>query len=612
MKIRQAINNLESDPKYKALDTDKKLSVRSHLFDKFVAPYYKNKGVIVNDESKERWVKAGLGRTLDTKTTVGKPSLLEKTVDLGTHYEASLAKAGTTTARAAIDLHSNIMHGFIKHTMPEVYKEAGHGKLLQKYDRYTGYARDYFNEREDKLNTWLGSDINKDIQTKIVELPGKAAGLVGNHPSYILAGEFVGGIGVLGKGEALTEELLQAGPKGKYIYKALKGAAEGYLAAKGEGATSKEAGSMAKGFAEFEAGVSAIPFLGKLLGLGGPRVLEQSLKAVTSSSKEIIENTSTEKISGAVVKATAKSLSEVAQKLGFKDFWDAQGKGAGKKVISGVSELAGQANKEISVHNPELVAAVASKELGKVSSNPLGGAFINMIRQHVDPVKATVEHVVEATRATSGMQLEKSTVGAASAKSLEFGDNLTKLFQSNVTFEKRSHKFLAALDMMVHLQADLKAEGKESPKWLNEQFMAIMNQLDQDPEFRTLTMTQRIESAKNLMDHVEQVISKGKGDRRIWRSTEVRPGFDKTTNQKQLNQLTSGNYPKEGKQIKDRQFTKTDIHRLTRTLLDKGIRGDDFYATRKVIITQAQRFVEDQNISAKEAIEKALAQLGGK
>jgi hypothetical protein len=388
----------------------------------------------------------------------------------------------------------------------------------------------------------LGNNYNANspFVTKMVELPGRAAGFMEKQAPFIATVEGVGLAGGLLRTEAISEELLGKSAMTKYAYRALKGAAEGYLGMKASGSSDRAAKSMSKFSAEIEVGFAALPYLGKLLGIGGPKALKSSVDAVVSSTPEAIEKATTKTIRGAVVKATAQSLNEVAQHLGFKNFWEAQNKGQAGKVVEGLMGLAGQANKEFAVHNKDLVKVEAEHDFTELAKNPLGNKFLQLLQSHgANPVQDTVEHVVQATKAVSGMPLEKSTVGAAAAGSLEFSDNLTKKIQSNIPFEKRSHKFLAALSTLFD---EAKAKGGKMSKSDNELFNAIQNQLDQDPEFRDLTLQQRLEAGANVHKHIDNIIKEGKigpdGKKRFWRSTEVKPGEVHGPFQRQLEAKT--------------------------------------------------------------------------
>lgn len=540
--VTQGLINLEKSPKYQALPTDKKLEVRGHLYDKYIAPYLKAKGVDSSDPStKEAWVKAGLGTPVKDLKRPGAPTTMEKIEDARTHFKASLSKGGTQTGRMLLNTHQLMMHGLVK-TFPIRSFTPIEAKLLRKYDHYVNLGREWLDDREDIANSMLGNNYNSNspFVTKMVELPGRAAGFLEKQAPFIATVEGVGLAGGLLKTEALAESLLGKSAMTTYAYRALKGAAEGYLGMKASGESDRAAKSMAAFGAKFEIGLAALPYLGKLLGIGGPKALKSSVDAVVNSTPEAIEKADTKTIRGTVVKATAKALNEVAEHLGFKNFWDAQNKGQAGKVVEGLMALGGQANKEFAVHNPDLVKVQAEHDLTELAKNPLGGKFLQVLQSNgAKPVEDIVEHVTQATKAVSGMPMEKSTVGAAAAKSLEFSDNLTKRIQSNIPFEKRTHKFLAALTTLFD---EAKSKGGKMSKSDNELFNAIQNQLDQDPEFRSKTLQERLQAGENIHRHIDAIIKEGKvgadGKKRFWRSTVVTPGEVHTPFQRQLEAKT--------------------------------------------------------------------------
>lgn len=528
MTLVEGLRNLEGSDKYKALDPTKKRALQEHIFDKYVGPQMKERRADVDlAGAKTSWVNSRLG-VANVEPTSKK--------DLALSAELSLAKGGIKTERTVLNIDDALFKGFVRFAPPSIQEAIKKTDYYKKFPERMSDAQWKLDRQEDRINSALGMNINKNLQTKVAEFPGRVGGFIEQQAPFAVVMEGTGYMGGILRGEAITEALLDGSSKAKYAYNALKGAADGYLSAKLEDRSDQEAKSTAKSFAAFEGiGGPTLAYLGRLLGIGGAQALKQSTEAVINSSKEQVEKASTEKISGALTKATAKSLNEVAQQLGFKDFWDAQAKKQGNKVVDGLMQVAGKANSEIALHNPDLVKAHAESELKELTQNPLGLKVLQIAKANgEDSVQAITQHVMDTTRALGG-QVERSSVGAAAAKSLEFSDNLSAKIKTNIEFEDRSHKFLGALRMLFD---EAEGKGGKMSKSDNELFNAIQNQLDQDPKYRGLGLKDRLEAGRNVLDHIDKIISKGevdaKGIKRFWRSTEVRPSQPMGTYQRQL------------------------------------------------------------------------------
>lgn len=480
--VTQGLINLEKSSKYQALPTEKKLEVRGHLYDKYISPYLKSKGVNVSDPStKEAWTKAGLGVPVKDLKRPGAPTLREKTQDVLTHYYAGLGKGGTQTVRGIADLNQVVTHAVAKNWPFQVRSLVPYAqKALKEYDRVVDYTKDWADRREDIANSMLGNHYNTNLMTKVAEAPGAVMGFIGKHPAYVVVPETMGTIGAsLGLGP-LTEKMLEMGPRGKYVYNAVKGAAEGYIISKAERETDKEARRNAKLFVGFELappairavardfGITdalktskdgAIKYLSKLLAMGKMRSVGASLDAAAKTSVEEVAQANQNKLSTKLVTAGQQVLDETASKLGYKDFEDAKAKGKVDEVLGATSGLVRQANEEIGLHNPDLIAAQVAQEQKELASNPLGAKLIGMAKKHgVDPVAAATKEVVDNVAAITGANSKDNArkalesvssnledlvrglgPGAASAKQKEAVDTLVHLVETNIPLQSRAN-----------------------------------------------------------------------------------------------------------------------------------------------------------------------------
>jgi hypothetical protein len=297
---------------------------------------------------------------------------------------------------------------------------------FQRQHRYNVAALD---KQEDLFNSFLGGQYANNIMVKGVRAVSGVEEFTAGHPEYMIgpaASERVL-YGILGKG-ALTDALVAGGPRAKLAYKAIKGAADGYLIGKYGGGTDKEAKQSAAVFGVLEgagpllsniakdartgsaipAGLgeakdAAVKFLSRLTVWGGAKRTEQALRAASSISEESIAKADPTKVTGAVTKASAKVLDTVAQGLGYKGFWEAQRAGKSKELAAGVTELLQQANNEAAVHNPELIAMQAKNDVAQVAKSPGGADLIaGLTKMGIDPVKHITESVASNARVAGG------------------------------------------------------------------------------------------------------------------------------------------------------------------------------------------------------------------
>lgn len=453
----EGLRKLATDPKFKALPSDEKMKVKGQLFDKYLAPYYKSKGMEVSPNLKEHFVRSEdpTYKGDQVKPISKAPTLDEKTGDFLAHLGMQAGKQGVKVVHGGVDAADkveNIVERVIKYASPVNIKidgketPFGAGELGQKFqswfDREQGFNKRTLDAKEDEFNTYLGSNYQDSFAIKAAEAPVRAAGsttsMFARSPEYLAAPGItsVGARGILGKA-ALTDLLANGTFIEKMSYRAIKGAAEGYLVGKAE----DQHGGQLHGTAIFFSGLEAagplaskiarpvadkaIAFVSRLLAYGGTSRVEQAIAAVDKATPEQIAKADTTKITGAIVKATAQMRDDVAAKLGYKDYAEAKasGRSGQQKVAKGVAAIIKQANAEITVHNPELVRIKAAKDVKEWSSNPLGAKLVGQLQQiGVDPIKATTETVVKNTRVAAGnLSQEKKAIIEALGGSIDKG-----------------------------------------------------------------------------------------------------------------------------------------------------------------------------------------------
>lgn len=510
----EGLRKLATDPKFQSLPLSEKMKVKGQLFDKYLVPYYKSKGMEATSNLKEHFVRSEdpTYKGKEVKLLSKEPDVIDKGTDFLAHMGMQAGKQGVKVVHGMVDAadkaekllirpgstpeqHAlasttragvrgyNIVENILKHPENEIDPASVSKSFDTWFQREQGFNKRTLDRKEDEFNTYLGSNYQNSFAVKAAEVPVRATGSVtamfARSPEYLAApgATGIGAEGILGKA-ALTDLLANGTLVEKMAYKAIKGAADGYLIGASEGQTGDElhgtaiffsalegAGPAVSKIAKpvFEAGKDiarsslesvkkfggdsadgAIAFMSKLLAWGGPSRVEQAIKAVDKSTPEEIAKADPTKITGAVVKATALMRDEVAQKLGYKDYSAAKatGKSAQGKVAAGVAAIVKQANAEIAVHNPEVVHLKATKDVKEWISNPLGAKLASQLQQMgINPIEATTETVVKNTRVAAGsIDKEKKAILKAIGISLDKGFESTLFEADKKALDKASKK----------------------------------------------------------------------------------------------------------------------------------------------------------------------------
>lgn len=528
----EGLRKLAKDPSYNSQSDEMKTVIRSRIYDRYGEAWFKSKGINPDDTFRRKWINNESWVTVgpDGKTTGGiGPTSGTSFFEQVERFDASLKKGTDKFAQDVYGTEKKLIDAMAGE------KPQGLGRAFKNYtDQEIDKRISYYKGREAEADKWFGEHYNDTWKASIVELPGKAVGYGKDLVTMLSAAKVVGVLngGLIG-GMGLTEKLLQAGPKAKIGYEIIKEATTGYLYGKASGESgSKDAAIFGVAGGATVAGGSLVKFLSRLGVAGGTSVLAKSIEAVKTIGAKGVEEASTDKISNVTVKATAKALNETAARMGYKDFWEAQAKGKSGDVVVELGKTMHKAGEQAAVHNPDLVAKEAAKDFKELASNPLGQGLLSVLQKHgIDPIKETVEHVTKATEAASGITThhkEFEAVGAASAHSFEFEENVSKAIKpGDFVFESREHKLLAAYARLQN------SEGKElgfkfrdfKGRYLKQStfFVRVLDTLKSDPKYAHYSMKELGQIGNRILDHMEAVEKYG-GDKRIWRQSEFRPG----------------------------------------------------------------------------------------
>lgn len=483
LNLSTTITKMEGLDKYKSLSSDQKKVLQGHFFDKFVGPtLLKKQPKLDLGQARSMWINSRTGGQPPPKTSIlGDIREYEET------RFAGMAKAGAGVVDTIAENNKRLAHAVYKNWPFEVKSLAPYArKALREHDRMWNYVSDWADDQRKIADSMLGAHYNNSLMMRAARTEAKieagGLGLFAQHPAYVVLPEVAGSVGSsLNLGE-FTEKLLEMGPRGKYVYNALKGAAEGYTISKVEGESNKEARKNAKIFIGFELGppalgaigrdfgitealqankAKAISFLGKLIGVGRFNGLSRTMAAATKATPEELTKADPNKLSTKLVVAGRQVLDEVSVKLGYKNFDAAKEAGATEKVMAGVQALVHQANEEVGAHNPELIAAEVAKEQKELASTPLGAKVIGLAQKYgVDPVGAATNTVIENVKTATGANAKEnahqavenaSTVledlvrglgpGAASARQKEAVDTLLHIVETNLPLQSRANYF---------------------------------------------------------------------------------------------------------------------------------------------------------------------------
>lgn len=474
LSVPEIIRRFETSPKYQALPPDKQNEVRGKLFDKYVAPYYKSKGV---PYTKEEFISRKF-------RTLGGPTLTEDITKGAVSANLAAAKV-TKSVLGSFDWLADKLNPKVKHNFAGVEQP-----LI------------------DRANEYLTDHYSNSLRSRAADFVGEQ---VGQLPAYVGAGRVLSlGTGLL-KGLPATEKLIEVGgPKGKFLYDKLRTAADVYLGTELSGGSQQE--SRTSGITA-GIGDAVLSMFGRLLGIGGGKLVKQVIQAGASVGAE---NVNTEKLSGKLTRAGQKLIENAGG-------------------LDKIPKTIEKSKNKIARSNKDIVELEAKAKLAKVSQTPQFQKVATILNKHDKTLveKHIASHVAEVEEARESAslgeptleQLRNSTVGAASSASLDFEENVSKSLKNfplvrkgleGITFEDRGHKLLASLALLTQ---------QKSSKARDEIYFKIVQHLQK--RYPNKSLPQLVEMGNQALNKIEALRKTGIAEEgqqvRFFRQSELDP-----------------------------------------------------------------------------------------
>lgn len=499
VKMQRNIQKLESSDFYKGLSPAKKVQVQTKFYNQFVKPAFKE-----GDSNLKTWLQGRAKKLNESDVT-------------------------SSTEKAAMA----VGHGALSLTKP----------LVKGLESATGNAdspgKRFFDQIYSQDDKWMEQHYDDHLKDTAIKEVGT---MVGQIPAIMAGAGFLRGIGLtelLGPGVSSAPKIVQIGAR------MLHSAAEGYIF--GE-ATGDDPSKSAMGFAVGNELFRPVEkFVGKLLGLGGQKLIKETTDSVTKAvadrapeaTNEVahivtgLAGTSKQKIHAATIQA----LNDLTGGDFVKSSPIAQAS-AISKLEKQAPGLAG----ELGFINQNIVEAKAAavtlkqramvpefnqvlSDLEKIDGTPTPKTVAESVAKKAE----NRQLVKKASQASS--QPAATVPGAASSSSYEFEDNLSKrigqgldklgLGKDKLVWEDRGHKLLFYLNLLLGDQKQLGASKER-----NKQFQFLMQHLND--RYKDATLPDLVKMSDNLWTHIEQLTKAGVTEEgkptRIFRQTELRPG----------------------------------------------------------------------------------------
>ena len=499
--MHRNITKLESSDFYKQLSPAKKVAVQTKFYNQFVVPAQKS--LNYKGDLKE-WLKGRAGKL----TTSGETSTTEK----------ALGAVG---------------HGTLSFTKPLV---KGAEYLADKAGLDTSKARQVSDRIYRRDEDWIEQHYDKHLKDQAIKEVGTFAG---QTPALMMGSGILKAIGLtdlLGPGVAQAPKMVQIGSR------MLHSAIDGYIFG---AATGDDPVKSAEGFAlGSELFRPVETYIGKLLGLGGQKLVKETVESATKAVSEKAPEATGE--IPAIVTALAGSPKQKINATTIQALNDLTGgnfatssKAAQEIAIHKLGRLQPAIADELGFINQHIVEAKAAAQtlkqramvpefnkvltdLEKIDGTPTPKAVAQSVAE-----KAKNRQIVK--RASSKPQV--IVPGAASAGSYEFEDNLSKrvgqgldklgLGKDKLVWEDRGHKLLFYLNLLL---TDQKSLGPSKER--NKQFQFLLQHLND--RYKDATLPDLVKMSDNLWTHIEQltkagIMEEGKPTR-IFRQLELREG----------------------------------------------------------------------------------------
>lgn len=360
-------------------------------------------------------------------------------------------------------------------------------------------------QAESKIDNWLADHYNDSLGHKIGSMTGEQAG---NLPAYILANGIVRGV-------IQPSQLQKLGKPALFTAKRLMEAAEGYMAGKATG--EKDASGTAIAFAGFgTAGAmlgGARRYIGKLLGIGGPKLVAEVMARAATPVEEAVKTTNP--LSERINQANREVLNAFSKAHYNGQLFHFLPKVEKEKVLDAIAQETVHQTKNIAASNPELVQKFVAKSVQKqMESSPVFKQSMDTLAKGglkpEDIVKSTTETVVKRARINTGeastpAAMRKLVVGAAKADSPEFLANMLKSVQTNFKIENPKHKLVFIWGIKDQLPKQLQTVLKQH----------------MEHEFPGTNAHNWAKMVKALDEHVADLQTTGKLGERVFRSTSL-------------------------------------------------------------------------------------------
>lgn len=543
--MHRAAQKLESSAFYQNLDFKKKLGAQRFVYDKYVTPANNQLGTNISffDWSKTRFSK-GKNVISDNATTTEKVTGavahgLNTTLEAGYHaYQAGdeqFNKALQNT-KAVSTYVGNLAKGNIQGPVTINPKDTPvkHSQMIE----------DYFK----KSSNWMEAGYDKSFKDRAIKEVGN---LAGQAPAFVASDGILEGVGLR---SLLMESKIATGSKiAKVGAHLLYNASNGYLLGLGTNVNPlKEAVNWGIGGTALEgvghylvapawkyAGEPVWDYISKLMGTGGTKLVSQ----VVSHAKDLITKDAVEsKVSPVSVAlggtpkqkisaATITMLNDLVGEGGWSKATTEQRNQAIAKLADKMPELA---DTLAAANKPLVQAKVQAETLKWRQSVPEANNVLTQLEQldQTPTVKSITNSVVEKAQARRMiMNPGKVKVGAASADSLEFENNVSKKVDTQLTklglgkdkiiFEDRGHKLLFYLNLLMTEQKSL---GPTSER--NKMFTFVTKHLNE--RYPEKTLPQLVEMSNSVWTKLENLTKAGymkEGEPvRFFRQSELRPG----------------------------------------------------------------------------------------
>jgi hypothetical protein len=269
----QHLNNIEKSPKYMALPDDRKAALRGHLYDKYIVPSFKARGLEV--PPKDEWVAKKFKNPnqlswknivfpLITRTPAGNLPIAE----MGAAAAGSIAKL----AKGALSAEQYMTD------LVEGREDPKSSRVHQWIDEQKRLA----DKVSDRVDDYMGDNYDDSIRTRFARFAG---GELPKLPLYEIGGPLVKGL-ESGLG---IEAIFNTGRIAPFVAKYLHNTADWFIVNKVTGQETSDAfkdaaimGGLSQGKVAYKAAREGLPaarkYIADIFAAGGAPLVKQTLK----------------------------------------------------------------------------------------------------------------------------------------------------------------------------------------------------------------------------------------------------------------------------------------------------------------------------------------------